>query len=111
MDNIPDRYANAVAGRVGEDVLAVASFVRTGLPQRFLLAVTATRVHAFAYASRGVGLRVEAELACWDRATLRTEIIREPDRVRVRLVPPAGAEVACECQADPLTEPVLGLLA
>ncbi len=111
MDNVPDRYLAAVRDRVADEVLAVASFVRAGLPQSFLIAVTPSRVHAFAYASREVGLRVESELADWDRATLRADVERVPSGTRLTLSPGDAETVVCEGRDGALTESVLALLA
>src|SRR5438552_696118 len=41
-----------------------------GLPSSFLLAVTPTKLHAFAFKTRTKGVTVKDEVAGWDRAGL-----------------------------------------
>lgn len=110
MDNVSERYRVAVSGRLAEPVLAVASFVRAGLPQSFLIAVTPSKVHAFAYARREVGVRVEDELAAWDRDSLVVHSEAGELGPRLTLQPEGEERVVCEGRDGPLVESVVSLL-
>jgi len=68
-----------------------------GLPQRFLLAVTPTKVRAYKFAQKRSGLRVGDELAVWDRAELRVTATEAALTMRVTLESAADAErVVCD---------------
>ncbi len=93
------RWCESVQSKVSEPVLAVGIFNRRGswaaaglqyvsgaaaltqfgrsnrrapgLPDKFLLAVTPTKVHAFGFRPAGTKIKVKDEHAVWDRAALR----------------------------------------
>jgi hypothetical protein len=111
IDKATERYRQAVAERLAEPVLAVGSFVRSGLPQSFLLAVTPERVHAFAYSGRDGSVRVEFELASWDRESVTVTAERGRIRTRLALRPSARDEpVVCDAASGPLTDRLVELL-
>ena len=69
-----------------------------GLPSSFLLAVTPTRLHAFAYKTRRNGIAVKDEVATWDRAGLQvsTERLQTTTRVRLEWPGDGGRTVVCD---------------
>src|SRR5262245_28558971 len=56
-----------------------------GLPGKFLLAVTPSKLHAFNYKSKTKGPDVKEEVASWDRAGLRVSTERLQTTTRVTL--------------------------
>jgi hypothetical protein len=94
------KFRDAIQPHLGEDVLAVGTFRRTGagtkygisklqggalaygaaslfgkkraggLPESFLLAVTPSRLHAFKYKLKRNGVDAKEEVAAWDRSGL-----------------------------------------
>jgi hypothetical protein len=119
------KFRDGVQPHVGEPVLAVGTFRTTGagtrygvskmqlgalayaasslrgkrqaggLPSSFLLAVTPTKVHAFAYKMRTKGPVVKDEVAAWERQGLSVSTERLKTTTRVRLEWP-GEEVVCD---------------
>lgn len=121
------KFRDGVDPLVGEEVIAVGTFRTTGsgtkyaisktqagalaygaasmlgkkraggLPGQFLLAVTASKLHAFKYKMKRNGVAVKDEIASWDRAGL--EIVTEDlqTTTRVTLSWPAHDEkVVCD---------------
>jgi len=91
---------------------AAAKKKAAGLPNTFILALTPTKLHAFAYRQGWGGLKVRDELAVWDRAAIRTTV--EPKQMTVRLViesPSEGERVECEATKSVITDDFLAALA
>ena len=112
------KFREAIQPHVGEQVLAVGTFRTTGagtrygiskmqlgalayaasslrgkkqaggLPSSFLLAVTPSRVHAFAYKMGRKGPAVKEEVTSWDRAGLSVGTERLQTTTRVTLAWP-----------------------
>ena len=82
-----------------------------GLPQRFLLAVTPTKVRAYKFTQRRSGLRVGQELAVWDRAGLRVTSSETAVTMRVTLESAADAErVVCDTGKGDYTDGFLRVM-
>jgi len=89
-----------------------------GLPDKFLIAVTPTKVHAFGFRPAGTKVKVKDEYAVWDRATL--SVSEGEGRVTDRLViepagePGDGERVRVEIESSKwggdVNEPVVRLL-
>ena len=83
-----------------------------GLPNSFVLALTPTKLHAFAYKQGWGGFKVRDELAVWDRAAITTSV--EPKQMTMRLViesPGEGERVECEATKGAITDDFLAALA
>ena len=140
------QWRESVQGKVSEPVLAVGIFNRRGswgavglgylsgaasllqwgrtkrrapgLPDKFLLAVTSTKVHAFGFRPAGTNIKVKDEHAVWDRSTLR--VTEGEGKVTDRLVlePEGGSgdeergrvEVESSKWGGDVNEPVVRLL-
>jgi hypothetical protein len=121
-----EKFRGSVAPFVGEDVLAAGPFRQTGagtrygiskaqagalaygasklfskkqaggLPGKFLLAVTPSRLYAFKYKQKRDGIEAKEEVGAWDRAGLEvtTERLRTTTRVTVEL--PDGEKIVCD---------------
>ena len=63
-----------------------------GLPQNFVIAVTADKVQAFKYKPRGRKLSLKDEVAVWDRAGIRASAEVKGLTTRVTLESPAEDE-------------------
>lgn len=82
-----------------------------GLPSRFLLAVTPTKVRAYKFSQRRSGLRVGDELAVWERADLRITAAETALTMRVTLESAADAEqVVCDTGKGDYTDSFLRAL-
>jgi hypothetical protein len=82
-----------------------------GLPPRFLLAVTPTKVRAYKFAQRRSGLRVGDEVAVWDRAELRVTATETTLTTRVTLESVADAErVVCDTGKGDFTDGFLRVI-
>jgi len=86
--------ANHVLPIAGTVINLIAKKRAGGLPPRFLLAVTPTKVRAFTFAQKRSGLRVGDELAVWDRAELRVTTTETAVTMRVTLESAADAGYA-----------------
>ncbi len=79
-----------------------------GLPSRFLLAVTPTRVHAFACTLTDGDVKAQDELAIWERAQMR--VTAEADAGITTVVIEAdgdGARLVCSTGKDELSQAVV----
>ncbi len=89
-----------------------------GLPTNFILAVTATKVHAFKYRPRGYTINLGKEVAVWNRRDLKL-VSRVDGTVNTQLVPEAtdeGQPKTLKIQAtmlnkNPMAAGVIDLLA
>ena len=89
--------ANHVLPIAGTVINLIGKKRAGGLPPRFLLAVTPTKVRAYKFSQRRSGLRVGSELAVWDRSELRVTATETALTTRVTLESAAEAErVVCD---------------
>jgi hypothetical protein len=125
-DEYRTKFREGVQPHLGEEVLAVGTFRSTGagtrygisklqlgalayaasslrgkkqaggLPSSFLLAVTPTKVHAFAYKTRTRGIAVKDEVAVWERSGLQVSTERLKTTTRVRLEWPGDESLVCD---------------
>lgn len=65
-----------------------------GLPDKFLLAVTPTKVHAFGFRPAGTKIKVKDEHAAWDRGALNVDAGEGKITNRLVLQPTDGGEDA-----------------
>jgi hypothetical protein len=82
-----------------------------GLPQRFLLVVTPSKIRAFAFKQKRADLRVGDELAVWDRGSIRVSIRETAVTMRLTIEAPAdGDSVVCDTGQAAITDRFLGAL-
>jgi hypothetical protein len=82
-----------------------------GLPQRFLLVVTPSKIHAFAFKQKRSDLRVRDELAAWDRESIRVSFRETALTMRLTLEAPAdGESVVCDTGKAAITDHFLRTL-
>jgi hypothetical protein len=83
-----------------------------GLPTRFLLVVTATKVRAFKFSQKRAGLRLGDEVAVWDRAHLSVSTKETALTTRVTLASAAdGEQVVCDTGKGQFTDAFLRTIA
>ena len=120
------KFRDAVQPHLEEEVLAVGTFRTTGsgtkyaisktqagalaygaasvfgkkraggLPSQFLLAATATGVHAFKYKMKRNGVEVKEEVGAWDRSGLAVSTERLKTTTRVSLDFGGDQRVVCD---------------
>jgi hypothetical protein len=120
------KFREAVEPHLDEDVLAVGTFRTTGsgtkyaisktqagalaygaaslvgkkkaggLPGQFLLAVTATKLHAFKYKMKRGGPEAKEEVAAWDRKGLAVDTERMQTTTRVTLEWSGEDKIVCD---------------
>jgi hypothetical protein len=85
-----------------------------GMPERVMLAVTPTKVHAFTFKTRGRDYRVKKEVAVWERAGLRCSTSKAGNMTALTLESPAEGEkvrlVGASIQDDPWSQEVMQAL-
>jgi len=82
-----------------------------GLPQRFLLVVTPSKIRAFAFKQKRSDLRVGDELAVWDRGSIRVSCRETAVTMRLTIEAPAeGESVVCDTGKAAITDRFLGAL-
>ena len=82
-----------------------------GLPQHFLLVVTASKIRAFAFKQKRSDLRVRDELAVWDRESIRVSFRETGLTMRLTIEAPAdGESVVCDTGKAAITDRFLGAL-
>jgi hypothetical protein len=120
------KFHDAVAPMLDEEVLAVGTFRTTGsgtkyaisktqagalaygaahlmgkkkaggLPGQFLLAVTPSGLHAFKYKMKRSGPEAKEEVAAWDRSGMTAGTERLQTTTRVTLEWPDGEQIVCD---------------
>ena len=76
-----------------------------GLPQRFLLVVTPSKIRAFAFKQKRADLRVREELAVWDRGSIRVSFRETAVTMRLTIEAPAdGESVVCDTGKAAITD-------
>jgi hypothetical protein len=105
-------YGAMAAGYVSPVVAALINLIAkkraAGLPSRFLLVVTPTKVRAFKFSQKRSGLRVGDELAVWDRAQLSVSTKETALTTRVTLACAAdGEQVICDTGKGEFTDAFL----
>jgi hypothetical protein len=97
--------AEYVSGIAGTVINLIGKKRAGGLPPRFLLVVTPTKVRAFKFAQKRSGLRVGDELAVWDRAQLHVTANETALTMRVTLQSAADDErVVCDTGKGDFTD-------
>ena len=82
-----------------------------GLPQRFVLVVTPSKIHAFAFKQRRSDLRVRDEVAVGDRDSIRLSWRETAMTMRLTIEAPAdGASVVCDTGMAEITDRFLSAL-
>ena len=72
-----------------------------GFPERFLVAVTPTRVHAFGCSTAYGDVKAKEELAVWERSALTVTAEETPVNTKVVIESaPAGGRIVCSTGKD-----------
>jgi hypothetical protein len=103
--------ADQISGLAGTAIRMIGKRKAGGLPQSFILAVTADRLHAFAYKPRRNVIEVGNEVACWDRAAIRVSVEETAMTMRMTIESPAdGNKVVCDTGKAEITDELLAQL-
>jgi hypothetical protein len=94
--------------------VALAKKKRSGMPERVILAVTPTKLHAFTWKMRGRNYRVKKEVAVWDRGGLQCSTASAGTMTALTIESPAEGEkvrlVGGGIQDDPWSQEVMQAL-
>lgn len=86
-----------------------------GLPDKVLLALTPTKLHAYKVKFRGRGVKLGDEVAVWDRAALRVGTQKSMNMTQLTIESPAEGErvtlVGGGIEDDPISQDVMRMLA
>jgi hypothetical protein len=86
-----------------------------GLPERVLLVVTPSKLHAFKWKYKGRKVRITDEVAVWDRAAIRCSTQAGGGMTAMTIESPADGQTATLVGGgiadDPISQEVMGLLA
>jgi len=107
--------ASKLGGGLPYAAVALAKKKRSGgMPERVILAVTPTKVHAFSWKMRGRNYRVKKEVAVWDRGGLRCSTAKAGTMTALTIESPAEGEkvrlVGGGIQDDPWSQEVMQVL-
>jgi hypothetical protein len=103
--------ADQISGLAGTAIRLIGKRKAGGLPQSFILALTADRLHAFAYKPRRNVIEVGNEVGSWDRAAIRASVEETAMTMRLTLESPAdGAKVVCDTGKAEITDDFLAQL-
>jgi hypothetical protein len=85
-----------------------------GLPERVMLVVTPTKLHAFDYGFKGRRHKIKEEVAVWDRAGLRISTEQKGGMTALTISSPGEGEkatlVGAGVKDDPLSQELIGVL-
>jgi len=103
--------ANHVSPLAASAIRLVGKKRAGGLPERFLLVVTPSKIRAFAFKQKRSDLRVRDELAVWDRESIRVSCAETALTMRLTIEAPADGEtVVCDTGKAAITDSFLRTL-
>ena len=103
--------ANHVSPLAASAISLVGKKRAGGLPERFLLVVTPSKIRAFAFKQKRSDLRVRDELAVWDRESIRVSCAETALTMRLTIEAPTDGEtVVCDTGKAAITDSFLRTL-
>jgi hypothetical protein len=103
--------ASYVSPLAGSAIRLVGKKRAGGLPERFMLVVTATSIRAFSFKFKRSGLDVRDELAVWNRAGTRVSFAETAMTMRLTIESPSeGEKVVCDTGKAEVTDNFLRAL-